>query len=158
MKPPNLYPGWKMTPAQHRMYWNLLNQVYAAGGLVTAPEKEKQRKLIHLRAFGREGVSAKEIDRLKMFDAFKAECLSWIKPDDLSAQLRQTNQERHRLIWRIGQFDPEYVNALLASPRFGGRSVDDMENLSIKDLTDLRNTLCARLPDQARRAPVETPF
>ncbi len=130
------------------MYWNLLGQVYAAGQITTAADKDMQRRLIHRRAFGREGVSARDIDRMKMFDAFKAECLAWISPDNLNAQLRQVDQPLIRLRHRILEFPHAYVLGLLCSPRFQRQSLEDLNDMGEKELTDLRNTLCARKPEE----------
>jgi hypothetical protein len=151
-KKPELYPGWKMTPAQHRMYWQLLGQAHKAYGKA-AISAEEFRALVHVRAFG-QNVSAKDIDRMKGFDAFKAQCLAIIKPADLGAQVAIENMEKTRLIHRIcNDFPASYILCLMNSPRFARcrqneqrAGLEDLERWSEKDLTDLRTTLCARNP------------
>jgi hypothetical protein len=138
------YPGWKMTWNQHSAYFRLLEGAYRAGGKTTAADKEEMRKLIHLRAFGRP-VSAKEIDHLKMFDAYKAECLALSQPNNLDAQLLITQMPLIR--FRTGileKFDSPTILGLLRSNRFKRDSLDDLDTMNEKDLTDLRNTLCVR--------------
>ena len=150
------FPGWRMTVSQHQLYFRLLGQVYAKGKITNAAEREAQRQLMHFRAFGRKGVSAKDIDHQKMFDAFVAECMTWIKPDDLDAQLKQVDQPLIRLRHRILEFPHAYVIGLLCSPRFKRAGLEDLNRMSEKELTDLRNTLCARAPQNTK--PVEQPF
>ena len=138
------HPHWRLTTAQHRAYFRLLDQVYRARGLRTAADKEAMRQQIHQRAFGAP-ISAKTIDHLKMFDAFKAACLAETAPTDLTAQLRQLEQPLIRLRHAIHRLaDPAYILALLRSPRFKKQSLADLQTMTEKELTDLRNTLSAR--------------
>jgi hypothetical protein len=154
-KKPELYPGWKMTPAQHRMYWNLLQRAYKQ-----SPDREgagqtfdEFRAVIHVRAFGT-NISAKDIDRMKGFDEFKAQCLAIIQPANLGAQMAIENMEKTRLIHRIcNDFPASYILCLINSPRFARcrqnearAGLEDLERWTEKDLTDLRTTLCARNP------------
>lgn len=149
---PKLKPGWKMTEPQYYSYWRFVKQVWEAS--TTKETMPEVRARIHIAAFGR-NLSAKEIDRLKMFDDFKAACLAILQPASVDAQLAQANMNKTRLIHRILEFPVDYVIGLLNSPRFAangkcetpGASIE--EHLQIwdeKDLTDLRNTLCARDP------------
>jgi hypothetical protein len=133
-----------MTPAQRQAYFRLLEGACHAQGKRTAAEREELRKLIHLRAFGRP-VSAKDIDHLKMFDAYKAECLALTMPTNLEAQLHQAEQPLIRLRRGIlEKFDSATILGLLCSARFKRKSLEDLDTMNEKDLTDLRNTLCAR--------------
>jgi hypothetical protein len=59
-----------------------------------------------------------------------------------------------RLRHAILQFPVAYVAGLLGSARFGGRSLDDLQDMDEKELTDLRNTLCARVAKQEVAGPV----
>lgn len=135
------FPGWKMTTEQHGAYFRLLTQCYVAMGLTSAAEKEEARQLIHFRAFNRHGVSAKVIDHLKMFDAFKGACLAILKPSDMPAQLDQVNMERTRLIYRINELAPERYWLAEAKRKFGHTN---LELLSTDNLVMFRNHLCAR--------------
>jgi hypothetical protein len=130
-----------MSVDQHGAYWRMLGQCYRAMGVTGTTEKEEARKLIHFRAFGRDDVSAKEIDHLKMFDAFKAACLAIIKPNDLQAQVDQANMERTRLIHRINELAPEIYWRAEAKRKFGHENLDV---LSVANLTMFRNHLSAR--------------
>jgi hypothetical protein len=147
------FPGWKMTWDQRSAYFRLLEGVYAARGIRSAADKETTRKLIHERAFG-SPISAKEIDHMKMFDAFKATCLAESRPTDVDAQLHQVEQPLIRLRYAIRQLaDEGYIMALLRSPRFKKHSLDDLESMDEKELTDLRNTLAARMSGWTETAP-----
>lgn len=155
MRPkPKIKDGWKMTEDQHRLYWRLLNQAFSVYRKSRGNETltfESFRALIHARAFGR-NISAKDIERMKMFGDFKAACTAIIAPNSLDAQLAiaQANEPRTLLIHRIlNDFPATYILGLLNSPRFAhcnARSLEDMERMTEKDLRDLRNTLCARKP------------
>jgi len=140
-------PGWKMTLDQHNAYWYHLGRAAAARGLTTAAQREELREQIHMRAFG-ENISAKQIDHLKMFDDFKAECLAIYKPTDLGAQKRQVEMPLIRLREGILQkFDEDFILSILRTfrgDRFANATLETLETMSEKDLTDLRNTLCAR--------------
>src|SRR5208282_3896576 len=100
MKPDKFFRDWKMTVKQHRLYFRLLTDVYAVRCLTIQADKELLRQLIHQKAFGAP-VSAKQIDHLKMFDAFKAECIAIIQDSSLEAQLRQIDQPLIRLRYSI---------------------------------------------------------
>jgi hypothetical protein len=150
---PDLYPGWKMTPAQHRMYWNLLQRAHKAYGGPGASPFEDFRALMHVRAFGK-NISAKEIDRMKGFDSIKSACMAIIQPANVVAQMDIEQMPKTRLIHRItNDFPASYILCLMNSPRFARcrqneqrAGLEDLERWSEKDLTDLRTTLCARNP------------
>ncbi|MDE2106675.1 MAG: hypothetical protein KGL39_56185 [Patescibacteria group bacterium] len=144
------YSGWKMTWSQHQKYFRLLDDVYRANGITTAAEKEQVRRAIHVRAFGHP-VSAKQIDHLKMFDSFKAECLAMSRPANLEAQLLQTEMPIIRLRHACRQIaDEAYIAALVRSPLFKKKSLDD-DDWTEQDLTNLRNTLTARSVSHRRK-------
>ncbi len=137
----NAYPGWKMSVDQHRAYWKLLSQVNRALALKTTEERERTRKLIHERAFGRPDVSAKEINHLEMFDAFKAECLVIAQPSNVTAQVAQVNQPLTRLKHAIRALAPDPYWQKISESRFHTRDLDD---LNPWQLEQLRNTLTVR--------------
>lgn len=144
------FPGWKMTWSQHQKYFRLLDDVYRANGITMAAEKEQVRQAIHQRAFGHP-VSAKEIDHLKMFDAFKAECLAMSDPANLDAQLQQAEMPLIRLrVACLKLADEPYIQALVQSPRFKKQSLDE-NDWTEAELTDLRNTLAARASSHHRK-------
>jgi len=144
------FPGWKMTWSQHQKYFRLLDDVYRANNITSTDEKEQVRQAIHLRAFGRP-ISAKEIDHLKMFDAFKAECLAMTRPADLEAQLHQAEMPLIRLRVACRKLaDEPYILALVQSPRFKKQSLDDSD-WTEQQLTELRNTLAARATSHHRK-------
>jgi hypothetical protein len=130
-----------MTHDQWRAYWHLIGKAARAEGATTPESREAVRARIHEQAFGRP-VSAKEIDHLKMFDAFKAAALAIIEPDSLDAQLAQTEQPLIRLRHACRALaDDAYIAALVTGPRF---KKDAIEDLNEEELEHLRNTLAAR--------------
>lgn len=144
-------PGWKMTAGQKASYFRLLGEVCAAAGLSSSADKEALRRTVHLRAFGR-AVSAKEIDHLKGFDAFKAVCLALLHPDDLNAQLRQSVMPRTRLVVACRDLADEGYIVAICKDRFG---TADWTELGEDRLVQLRNTLAARKPARAGAAAEE---
>jgi hypothetical protein len=176
MRPkPDFYPGWKMTRKQYLTYWRMLksaHQAYNAGSVKNCGAIltfEQFRALIHARAFGR-NISAKDIDRMKMFGDFIAACTATIRPDSLPAQMNiaESNTVKTRLIHRICSFPLAYVLGLLNSPRFRPKierlafndeqaSLEDLADLPEEVLTHIRNTLCARDPEAPAQASAAEP-
>lgn len=132
------FPGWKMTIDQRRAYFKTLEAVCAKQGITSAAEKESMRKLIHARAFGHP-ISAKDIDHLKGFDAFKRECLAWLQPDNLNAQLRMEQMPLIRLRHRIRELADEPYALAIVRDRFHKPTLEDLNEV---ELEQLRNTLC----------------
>src|ERR1019366_9217615 len=128
-------------------YFWYLSQVYAVRGLGPKEEREDARKLVHLRAFGRP-VSARDIDHLKMYDAFKAECLAILKPADVTSQVAQVNMPLTRLCNAIRELADEPYWQKIALDKYG---TSDLDELDEDQLTKLRNTLSAR--SGGRRSP-----
>jgi hypothetical protein len=142
------YPGWRMTVPQHDGYFRLLQQVYAALGLTTRPDQEAQRQVIHQRAFHRPGVSAKDIDHMKGYDAFKATCLAILQPSDVEAQLAIQNMPRTRLVYAIRQLaDEAYLVALAASERF---KCSDWPAMPLDQMEEFRQTAADRMVGEHR--------
>jgi hypothetical protein len=83
------------------------------------------------------------------FDKVLGGFRSYSRPADLAGQLRQLNQPRIRLKYAVHALAPapEYW-AKISRDRFG---TDDLDALSIEQLTQLRNTLAARGRDRQRR-------
>ncbi len=99
--------------------------------------------------------SSTEIGKLDDVDDLIGEAMAIIRPDDLGAQLRQANMRRTRLIYRIkNSFEEGTILGLLCSARFKRKSMADLEEMSVVDLTHLRDTLCGR---QAGWQAVKTP-
>ena len=161
MKTSDLAPGWKMTLAQRAAYWRYWSAVQAKLGLTgrSAAELSEHRADLHERA-GLGRCSAKEIDKLKGFDAIKAVFLAILDPDNVEAQLAQLNMPRTRLLTKIRSMCHEdYWLALLRSDRFRpfcptGR----LEDLSDRDLEQFRMTLAARLNAAKTGEPEKTPL
>ena len=147
MSATKFFPGWKMTEAQHRAYFQMLGQVHAALGLKSAAEKESMRQELHRRAFGGPK-SAKEINHTTDFDAIKSECLAITQPDSLEAQLRQQTMPATRLIYAIRKLANEGYIRAIAQGRFG---TEDWVELGEQDLTMLRNTVAARVSAKRRQ-------
>jgi hypothetical protein len=152
----DIKPGWKMTNDQHGAYWYWVNRVHRLPEFQTKPQAEV-REMIHLRAFGC-NPSAKEIDHLKMYDDFKAVCLALTQPTNFGAQMRQAEQPLIRLRHGIlEKFSEDRIVGLLCSTRFKRHSLADLDDMNEKDLTDLRNTLCARTAGEVEVPAEVTP-
>jgi hypothetical protein len=139
-------PGWKMTWGQKSEYFRLIDAAAKAVGATTAVAREVLRQQIHEAAFGGPK-SAKEINHLKDFDAFKAACLALTQPENLHAQMRQAEMPTTRLIFAIRELAPEaYIIAEVARKRGEDARfrVDDWTLLDEGALTILRNHLAKR--------------
>lgn len=115
----SLKPGWKMTEAQHALYFRLWGQVCAEmrWDVLPAKERDEWRRELHRRAFG-EDKSAKDINALGDFDKIKAVFNSYLNPGDLKAELRQEAMPRTRALWGIEhELLPQLVVVLDGMPR-----------------------------------------
>ena len=134
-----------MTTKQNSLYWREWGAVvrYCKGNNLAAPD----RHALHLVALGtyRSHLAFTNED----FDRVLAEFRAHSRPADVSAQLRQLAMPRVRLKYAINSLAPaaEYW-AKIAHDRFG---TEDLDALSIEQLTQLRNTLAARGRAQRRR-------
>jgi hypothetical protein len=134
-----------MSLKQNSLYWRewaaVLRQCRASG--LATPD----RHALHAAALGADkshlAFTNEDLDRVL------AEFRSYSRPADLVTQLRQLNQPRIRLKYAVNALAPapEYW-AKIAHDRFG---TDDLDALSIEQLTQLRNTLAARGRAQRRR-------
>jgi hypothetical protein len=134
-----------MTPKQNSLYWREWGAVVRhckASGL-TAPD----RHALHAAALGanRSHLAFTNED----FDKVLAEFRAHSRPADVSAQLRQLAMPRVRLKYAVNALAPgaEYWGKI-ARDRFG---TDDLDALSIEQLTQLRNTLADRRRAHRRR-------
>jgi hypothetical protein len=134
-----------MSPKQNSLYWREWGAVVRfckANGL-----PEPDRHSLHAAALGTEkshlAFTNEDFDRV--LGAFR----SYSRPADLAGQLRQLNQPRIRLKYAVNALAPaaEYW-AKIARDRFG---TDDLDALTIEQLTQLRNTLAARGRAHRRR-------
>ena len=145
-----------MTVSQHGAYFRLLAAACEAQGAHTAAAKEELRQAAHRAAFGRDGVSAKTIDRKTGFDNIKSEFmrLADVLPSPpgrgqgegpTGASVRLLHVARERLSALGAVVAPTYVAGLLKQ-RFkivsGAQPVDDLTD---KQLTDLIRTCNARI-------------
>lgn len=134
-----------MTAKQNSLYWREWGAVvrYCKANDLPAPD----RHALHVAALGadRSHLAFTNED----FDRVLAEFRAHSRPDDLAAQLRQLSQPRIRLKYAVNALAPaaEYW-AKIARDRFG---TDNLDALSIEQLTQLRNTLAARGRAHQRR-------
>jgi len=107
---------------------------------------------------GRPIKSLSQVGRLKEFDALKSECMAILKPDDIAEQMQIQEQNRKRLKHSITHLAYEICGnfarskaylARILSDRFGGRSIDSLDE---SELNQLRNTLNARKYSKRRRS------
>lgn len=134
-----------MTAKQNSLYWREWGAVvrYCKANNLPAPD----RHALHAAALGasRSHLSFTNEDFDQVLGGFR----SYSRPADLAGQLRQLNQPRIRLKYAVNALAPapEYW-AGIARDRFG---TDDLDALSIEQLTQLRNTLSARGRARQRR-------
>lgn len=141
----NIIPGWKMTLNQRAAYWRMFADVAEAKGWTgNGDQMSAHRREFHVLA-GLGPISAKAIDHLKMFDAIKACHLAITQPGNLNAQMRMENQPRHRLITRIKSMAPEGYWRAIMRDKFHSQ---ELEDLTETELTQLRNTIEARLQEK----------
>ena len=145
-KSKTLYPGWRMTVAQHGRYFWLLADACAAQGAVSTAAKEALRKQAHRAAFGFEK-SAKDINADKEFTAIANEFrrLGNVVETETNERRQSIYVARQRLTALAAITAPGYIETLLKQ-RFkvipGLRAVED---LSRKQLTDLITTVNNRI-------------
>lgn len=152
--------SFKLTPAQvfsdgrngtQPGYFEMFRQICRAKDW---PADTAHRRLWHEIA-GLGPCSAKDIDRMKGFDALKSAWLAIVRPDDLNAQIKMENMPRIRLMHAIySKANEQYIEALRNSARFAGKSFDQMTEL---ELEQFRNTLCARVSAANRSGDFAAP-
>ena len=134
-----------MTAKQNSLYWREWGAVvrYCKGNNLPAPDRHALHAAV--LAVDRSHLAFTNED----FDQVLAEFRAQSRPADLGAQLRQIAQPRIRLKYAVNALAPaaEYW-AKIAHDRFG---TDDLDALSIAQLTQLRNTLAARGRARQRR-------
>lgn len=103
--------------------------------------------------------SLTRVDPLDGFDRVLAELAVLSRPDDIDPQLRAQAQPKLRLVYAIEKLASQISTgqqedgtnsyaAAIAADRFGTGAID---NLSLHQLEQLRNTLAARLTAHRRR-------
>lgn len=128
-----------ISPKQDRWYWKEWAKAHRA-------DPDLDRHDIHLAALGYDR-SHKEFTN-EEFDLVIAEFLSISEPENLSIQIKLLKQPKVRLMYRINRLAPAaYVKELLLD-RWG---TSDLNDLSVSDLHQLRNTLKARSNAVRRR-------
>ena len=134
-----------MTAKQNSLYWREWGAVvrYCKAHGLLAPDRHS----LHVAALGADKSHLAFTN--EDFDRVLGEFRSFSQPADLAGQLRQLNQPRIRLKYAVNALAPaaEYW-AKIARDRFG---TDDLEALSIEQLTQLRNTLVSRGRARQRR-------
>lgn len=134
-----------MTAKQNSLYWREWGAVvrYCKANGLPAPDRHS----LHAAALGAEKshLAFTNDDFDQVLGGFR----SYSRPADLAGQLRQLNQPRLRLKYAVNALAPaaEYW-AKIARDKFG---TDDLDALSIEQLTQLRNTLADRRRARQRR-------
>lgn len=134
-----------MTAKQNSLYWREFGAVvrYCRANGLAAPD----RHALHVAALG---ADSSHLDfSNEDFDRVLGEFRAASRPADLVAQMRQLNQPRIRLEHAINALAPaaEYW-AKIARDKFG---TDDLDDLSLEQLMQLRNTLADRRRASQRR-------
>jgi hypothetical protein len=134
-----------MTTKQNSLYWREWGALvrYCKRHNLPAPDRHS----MHMAALGadRSHLAFTNQD----FDRVLAEFRAHSRPEDLDAQLRQIDQPRIRLKYAVKALAPAAAYwSKIARDKFG---TDDLDALSIEQLTQLRNTLADRRRAQHRR-------
>jgi len=96
-----------MTPKQRSYYWSLWSQVRS-----TWPDADRHE--LHVQALGKD-VSSSALTNAQL-DLVIAEFQAIIDPSNLEAQLRQLNQVRKRLTWKVAMEQTSLLAVLLGEP------------------------------------------
>lgn len=128
----------KLNKNQQDMFWAKWRDICALTQWGHEVAETERHALLRRAGFS----SLRDVDHLEGFDRVLAQLLALEKPDSVGDQMRQQDQPKIRLKHAIGKLSPgnNYLKAVMRN-KFG---TDDWDDLSIKQLTDLRNTLAAR--------------
>jgi len=133
-----------MTPLQNSLYFREWGKVRAACKEQGFPIPD--RHSIHVKALGQD---KSHLDfSNEDFDQVLAEFRAISQPDNVTAQLRQQDQPRRRLLYSIQRLAPEPYWRAIARDRFG---TADETSLDLEQLRQLRITLAARAHSRHRR-------
>jgi len=133
-----------VTKAQQKLYWREWNKVRKT-------EPETDRHELHIKALGID-VSHKEFTNGDL-DKVLAEFRVVSEPWNVNAQMRQLNQPRERLMWSIRhRADQPYWEKIMRD-RFKKRRLEDLTD---RELEQLRNTLVARGKKRRIREAMDT--
>lgn len=126
-----------MTERQQKWYWREWAAVKRACEAAYHPVPDRHD--LHRQALG-EDKSSKEFTNDDLDDVI-AEFKAYSEPANLQEQLRLQNGRRLRRIYRIKKLAPEAYWLAIAKDKFGHGRLHDLD---LDQLTQLRNTLCAR--------------
>ncbi len=126
-----------MTPKQRKWYWREWAAVKRA--CEDAYHEVPDRHELHVAALGFDK-SSSDFNNDDLDDVI-AEFKSYSEPANLNEQLRLQNGRKIRRIHRIKNLAPVAYWQSIAKDKFGHSRLDDLD---LDQLTQLRNTLCAR--------------
>jgi hypothetical protein len=134
---PRFFTNWKNACAVQG--WT------AANGWTAAQIENERYSLLRRAGFD----SLRDVDPLTGFDRVLAELALLLHPDSLNPQLSALNMPATRLKYAIAQLAPgsNYLRAVMRD-KFG---TEDLDTLSLEQLTQLRNTLAARKSSRQRK-------
>lgn len=141
-----------MTTAQRIMLFKLFGQAMAESGIVGTAARELERERLTVKVCGRakswNDFNNRDVDRMK------AALQAIVDPANMTAQVRQIQMPRTRLLYGLRQAaDEEYI-ARICADKFG---THDFENLDDHQLTDLHRTICNRAFARKRREKQSAP-
>jgi len=127
----------------------------AAARVIGCSAQDRDRRLEEISlALGRPVNSASDIKTNEDFDKVKARMLALSQPANVDAQLKQLDQSHKRLVYAIkGLAAPAYIVAIAR----GKFHTEDWESLNEHQLTQLRNTLAARMSAKKKKPLVTVP-
>jgi hypothetical protein len=150
-------------PQQQRFWreWSAVKRSLLAQSWTDAQIETERHALLERAGFD----SLTQVDHLAGFDRVLSELALLTQPSNLEPQLRESQMPRTRLVFAINALAKKITPSLLGH----GQSVylatiladrwghTDLDRLSLADLTQLRNTLAARLSSKRRRSSTSSP-
>ena len=130
-----------MTSKQRRWYFREWNRVKAACEKSNLPCPDRHE--FHIRALGSDK-SSNDFNNDDLDDVI-AEFKTCSEPSNVNEQLRLADGRRIRTRHRIKTLAPVAYREAIMRDRFGNTRLDD---LTLEELVQLRNTLCARKPSR----------
>ena len=144
-----------MSPKQDKWYWREWGKVSRFCRTHNLPQPD--RHALHVQALGADKSHTKFDD--DDFDDVLSVFLAISEPANFDAQLRLTKMRRTRRVYAVRKLaDEPYIRAITGGEdgTKGKFHTWDWEALSLDNLRDLRNTLCARKPTRRKEsAPVD---
>jgi hypothetical protein len=133
-----------MTASQKRLYFREWGSVRAACKAHNWPVPDRHELHVRALTYDKSHLDFTDLDLDKVLAEFRAVS----HPDDLAGQLRQQDQPRLRLLYRIRQLAPDRYWKAIARDKFG---TADEASLGLDQFRQLVMTLTVRARSRQRR-------